>query len=628
MARVRSGRAPYTGLAPQETGLFQDDPFAAISPPKGTGIQGAFQMSEDFGGQAAILPAPVVPEGRSGQALSWLARHWAITLTLLCLVLWTPGILSLPPIDRDESRFAEASRQMLESRDFIDIKFGHVPRYQKPVGIYWIQSLTTAIAGLGNDSHIWTYRLASLLGGWLSVLLCFWCVRAFARPEVAWLAGALMGTSLLLTAESSMATTDACQLACVMGSMGVLMRVWLATRPGSAQAMPSMRLILVGWAAFAAGILIKGPVVPGVCVVTILALIAWQRGAWRWLAALKPLYGVPLVLAVDLPWLITIGIQSHGAFYQQSLGHDFAAKLAGGQESHGAPPGLYLALVTLTFWPAILFVAPGIGAAIRGRAGAASRFLLCWAGASWLMIELVPTKLPNYILPAYPPLAMLAALWILWPRDDTAPRWQTVLGWLSAVQFAIGAAALVAAPILATSKYADGTPWWLIGLAVLTALLALAALITYLQASKVPAFLLASLAVLVAYPTLTVGAAPRLERIWISPCAAQMLAKYARPGDPPPIAAGYIEPSLMFALGSELRLTDGEGAAEDGAYQGGLALIEDAERPAFLAHLAELQTDAQVQGQLDGFNYTRGRPVHITLYRVTATHEVVLPPAE
>ena len=577
---------------------------------------------------APAMAAPVVPQTAAGRVLSFLARYWAVTLTLLCLVLWSPGIATLPPIDRDESRFAEASRQMLESHDFVNIMFGHVPRYQKPVGIYWIQSLTTAVAGLGDDSHIWTYRLASLLGGVLAVLLCFWCARAFALPEVAWLAAAVMGTSLLLTAESTMATTDACQLATVMGAMGVLLRVWLATRPASTQPIPATGLILAGWAAFAAGVLIKGPVVPGVCAVTVLALIAWQRGEWRWLAYLKPLWGLLLVLAIDLPWLVTIGIQSHGAFYQQSLGHDFAAKLAGGQESHGAPPGYYLVLVTLTFWPAILFVTPGLGAAIRRNADAATRFLICWAGASWLMIEAVPTKLPNYILPAYPPLAILAAVWMLLPRDENAPAWQGVLRWLAALQFAIGATALAAAPILAAAKYGDGVSWWLIALAVTSALLALTALLIYLRDAKVAAFLVASLAVLVAYPTLTMGAAPRLQRIWISPRAAQLIVKYRQSGDPPPIAAGYIEPSLMFALGKETRLTDGIGAAAAGADQGGLALIEDSERPAFLAHLAELQTDAQALASIDGINYTHGHKVHITLYRVTAPHDVMVPPAE
>jgi 4-amino-4-deoxy-L-arabinose transferase-like glycosyltransferase len=573
----------------------------------------------------AVFPAPEVPPTAAGRALGWAARNWWTTLIVLCVALWLPGILSLPPIDRDESRFAQSSRQMLESRDFVDITFGHVPRYKKPAGIYWLQSATTAIAGLGDHTHIWTYRLASLLGGIVAVLLTFWCLRGFAAAEVAWLGAALMGTCLLLTAEATMATTDATQLACVMGAMGVLLRVYRAARDPAAP-MPSTTMILIGWAAFAAGILIKGPVVPGVCIVTVLALLAWDRGDWRWLKNLKVLYGIPLVLLIVLPWGIAILLASHGAFYQQSLGQDFAAKLAGGQESHGAVPGTYLALVTLTFWPAILYVLPGLDSAIARRADPATRFLLAWAGASWLMFEVVPTKLPNYVLPAYPPLAMLAALWMLMPRGVT--RREQVLSYMSAMQFLIGAVALSLAPVLATRHYGTDTPVWLIGLAVLVAVLSLAALVLYLQRARVAAFGMAVLAVIVAYPTLTIGAAPRLERIWISPRAAELLVKHAHPGDPPAIAAGYIEPSLMFALGSETRLTDGIGAAEVGAYQGGLALIEDKERPAFLAHLAELQTDAAPLDQLDGFNYTRGRKVHITLYRVTATHDVTVPPAE
>ena len=574
-----------------------------------------------------VLLAPQIPATRAGRALSWAARNGWATLAALCVLLWLPGILSLPPIDRDESRFAQSSRQMLETRNFIDIRFGHVPRYKKPAGIYWLQSATTAIAGLGDRGHIWTYRLASLFGGTLAVLLCFWCARAFALPEVAWLGAALMGTSLLLTAESTMATTDAVQLACLMGAMGVLLRLYLAAR--DAQRPPvATRLVLIGWAAFAAGILVKGPVVPGVCAVTVLALIIWERGAWRWLAGTRPLLGVPLMLLIVLPWGIAILLESHGAFYEQSLGQDFAAKLAGGQESHGQWPGYYLALATLAFWPAILFVTPGLGGAIRKLNDPATRFLLAWAGASWLMFEAVPTKLPNYVLPAYPPLAMLAAAWMLWPRETNGPRWQSALSYLSGLQFLIGVAALAAAPIWASIHYGPGAPWWLIAPAAIGAALGLVALILFIRSSKVLAFAFAITAVFVAYPTLTAGAGPRLDAIWISPRAAALVAKYTVPGDPPVAAAGYIEPSLFFALGTETRLTDGAGAAEAGAYQGGLALIEDGEQPSFLAHLAERETDAVPLDRLGGFNYTRGRKVHITLYRVTATHDVTVPPAE
>jgi 4-amino-4-deoxy-L-arabinose transferase-like glycosyltransferase len=576
----------------------------------------------------ADRPAIAVPAsaGWPERTLAWLARRPWATLGLLCLLLWTPGVLSLPPLDRDESRFAQSSRQMLESGDLVDIRFGHVPRYKKPAGIYWLQAAATEIAGLGDRSHIWTYRLPSLFGGLLAVLLAFWCARAFGPVEEAWLGAALLATTLLLGAESTIATTDAVQLACLLGAMGVILRAYLAGRD-SQRPPPSTRLVLAGWASFAAGILIKGPVVPAVCVLTILVLVGWER-QWQWLKALKPLWGVPLTLAIVAPWAIAIAFTSHGDFYQQSLGQDFAAKLAGGQESHGAWPGYYLLLLTISFWPAILFLAPGLGAAVRRHADPAIRFLLVWAVASWAMFEIVPTKLPHYVLPVYPALAMLAAGWALAPREENAPAWQTALFYLALFQFLLGLAALTAAPIVLPAWYGAGATWWLMTAAALAGLIGLAALFAQFRQASIVAAGLAMLTVLVIYPAISAGAAPRLEQFWISPRAAVLVAKDARPGDPPPALAGYAEPSLVFFLGSETRLTNGVGAAEVGASQGGLALVEDGERSAFLAHLAELEADANPVDELSGYNYSRGRKVHITIYRVTATHDITEPPAE
>src|ERR1700729_3261927 len=151
--------------------------------------------------EVAEVEAPAPPSWAE-RALSWLAgRPWA-TLSLLCLLLWTPGILSLPALDRDESRFAESSRQMLDSGNFVDIRFGQVPRYKKPVGIYWMQAATTAIAGHvenladGQDTKIWTYRLPSLLGGIAAVWLTYWLGSVFAA-EVGLVAALLLGFSVL-----------------------------------------------------------------------------------------------------------------------------------------------------------------------------------------------------------------------------------------------------------------------------------------------------------------------------------------------------------------------------------------------------------------------------------------------
>ena len=170
---------------------------------------------------------------------------------------------------------------------------------------------------------------------------------------------------------------------------GVLLRLYRAAREPDAPRR-SGRLILLGWAA--CGRRHPGQVSGGA-----------RRGAGhphrRWCGwdlwlrrksanrraglaeSTQPVRGVLLLLLLILPWLIAIAIQSHGAFLQQSLGNDFAAKLAGGQESHGGSPGYYLLLSAATFWPAILFVAPGIALGIARRDEPAIRFLLAWAGA-------------------------------------------------------------------------------------------------------------------------------------------------------------------------------------------------------------------------------------------------------
>ena len=169
--------------------------------------------SQDPGIAQETAPAVLPPTW-----LSRLAARPLAVLGLLGVLLWLPGILSLPALDRDESRFAQSSRQMVESGDVVDIRFGHVPRYKKPVGIYWLQAASTRIAGLfpadrDRDDRIWTYRLPSLLGAIAASWLTVWCALAVAEAEVALVAGLLMLGTVLLTAEATIATTDAVLLA-------------------------------------------------------------------------------------------------------------------------------------------------------------------------------------------------------------------------------------------------------------------------------------------------------------------------------------------------------------------------------------------------------------------------------
>ena len=611
-----------------------------------------------------------------------LIRRWPHALLfLICLVAWLPGFFSLPPLDRDESRFAQASKQMVETGNLVDIRFGVEPRYKKPIGIYWAQAATTktvsAVTGDRAINHIWTYRIPSRIGALVAVMLAYWCASAFLSVEASFVSALLLGLTLLLASEAKIAKTDAVLLATILGAQGVLLRAYLARGGGEGggesggHATPSLRLAMLGWLSFSIGILIKGPVIAGVVGFTALALVLWESewrwmaraawtalaaiivlvvwkqfvaaaipaaallamavmyGDWRWLGSLRPVRGLLLTLVLVLPWLVTIFFVSHGAFYQQSLGHDFGAKLMGGEESHGDPPGFYLLIAVVTFWPATLFVIPALVLTILRHREPAARFLLAWAGTWWL-IEFVPTKLPNYILPAYPALAMMAAAFALAPKDEVVPRWQRNLAIGSVFYFLLGAGVLIAASIVVPMFYSTaGMRWDLAGAAAVPAILVVASAIMALRGAARPAIALATVSALSLYAVLTLMAAPRLDQIWVSPREAQMVAKHMQPDDPAPVLAGYTEPSAMFLMGTQTHLAaTGADAAAFSAAQGGLAAIEDGQRPRFLARLAEMEADAKAIDSLSGFNYSRGRPVHITLYRVTPAPQVTNPPQE
>src|SRR4030088_2462605 len=108
------------------------------------------------------------------QRAAWLVgvRPYAL-LAALCLVLYVPGLAAIPPLDRDEARFAQATRQMLETGDFIRIRFQDEARNKKPVGIYWLQAGAVAAFSTPESPEIWPYRLPSVLAATAAVLLTF-----------------------------------------------------------------------------------------------------------------------------------------------------------------------------------------------------------------------------------------------------------------------------------------------------------------------------------------------------------------------------------------------------------------------------------------------------------------------
>src|ERR1700724_3922614 len=139
------------------------------------------------------------------------ANHFrAIVLLLLCgLVIFLPGFFNIPAIDRDEARFAQATKQMVETGDFVDIRFQDDVRYKKPVGIYWLQSAVVETAAPPGppraELRIWIYRIPSLAGAVGAVLLTYWTALAFVTRRGAVFAALMMCSSVLLGVEARLA---------------------------------------------------------------------------------------------------------------------------------------------------------------------------------------------------------------------------------------------------------------------------------------------------------------------------------------------------------------------------------------------------------------------------------------
>jgi 4-amino-4-deoxy-L-arabinose transferase-like glycosyltransferase len=545
----------------------------------------------------------------------WLlgVRPYAL-LVGLCLFLYFPGISTIPPLDRDEARFAQTTRQMLETGDFLQIRFQDEARNKKPAGIYWLQALSVSAFSTPEAAAIWPYRLPSFLGGTAAVLLTFALGSALfcevAEPQrIAAISAVLLASALGVVAEAHIAKTDAALLAAVMAGQGALGLAYVRARAG--RPVPAWVAIMF-WTGELAAIFLKGPPGPALAIVTA-ASLSIADGAWRWLRNLYPVAGIIALVIALAPWLIAIERATDGGFLADSLGHDLLMKLVGAQESHGAPPFSYLLLAVASFWPGSLLLVPAIIRGWRRLDVPAERFLLAWLVPAWVMLELVPTKLPHYVLPLFPALALLAAAaladGVRLPPASWARRLDMVV-WVLWAAVSLGLAVLlVGAPL----RFGDRVA--IPGILGAVLLLALAGtLLWYRPGPGITTGVIAALGLAFAVPA-GLAVLPGLDRLWLSRAAAALVAGHPPGAGAPLVAVGYSEPSLVFLLGTDLRLVTPRGAAEALA-GGGEALVSNREDAMFRQALGARGLAVQPVGQVPGLDYSNGERMVLTLYDV------------
>lgn len=538
-------------------------------------------------------------------------RRTALLAAFALLVL-LPGRMTLPPLDRDESRYMEATSQMVATGDLVDVRFQDRPRYLQPAGIYWLEALSVSAvrAFAGTDAPMrepWPYRIPSLVAGVANVLLTASIGTALFGAEAGLLAGLLLAASVLFNVEGRMATIDTVLLTAVLVAERALLAAW-QDRGRDAPTRP--RTAFAFWGAIGCGLMLKGPVVLIPALGTLAALCAIERSGAMW-RRMRPLAGIALALAIVLPWGIAILHVSHGTFFSTAVGTNLLGKVAGGQQAHGLPPGFYLATFLAAFWPGSLFAAFAIPFAWTRRRERPVAFTLAAILPHWLVYEAIATKLPHYVLPAFPAIAVLTAASLCAPPAGGGRLGRALGGLWFALWTLAGLAFAAAGPLLLWRLQGLLSPL-AIALAALGGALFAAAAVLVARRRRRAGALLSIASAFVLYVELFVAVVPALSAIWLSPRIAAAVAQVRPCPHSRLVSASFTEPSLVFLAGRDTLLTMPQDAARVlAADRCALALVGSRDEAAFRA---ALRVPVRKLGEIDGVNYSTGRHLALSLF--------------
>jgi 4-amino-4-deoxy-L-arabinose transferase-like glycosyltransferase len=407
---------------------------------------------------------------------------------LLLAVVW--AVLCLPNLgapalwDVDEGKNAACANAMYESDNWIVPTFNDQPRYDKPALLYWLQ--VAAYHALGVNEF--TARLPSALAALVAVLATYELGRRAFHVRIGLLAGVIAASTAGFCAAAHFANPDALLNACTVLT---LLLFFTGYRRGG------------GWwnvatgVTTALGVLAKGPVGLVLPTAVLLSFLVWERQLrrlWDW----RFLVGVLAFLAIAAPWYIWVGLETKGQWLWEFFYNQNVERARRPLENHGGPIFYYVLMLNLGFLPWSVFLGMTVWNASREsslslgtticsalwelRGGrrksrgiwsffrpmwaalacflpdraansqqSAVRFLVCWFGVYFVFFSLVGTKLPNYILPLYPAVAVLMARVLDRYRrgEIRVPAWSLGLSF--------GVLALVGVGVAMSALFAGGT---------------------------------------------------------------------------------------------------------------------------------------------------------------------------
>ncbi|HEY7330768.1 MAG TPA: glycosyltransferase family 39 protein [Gemmataceae bacterium] len=365
------------------------------------------------------------------------AGHYGL-IALVWAVLCLPNLGGPSLWDIDEGNNAECAQEMYQSGNFIVPDFNYKLRPDKPVLLYWLQASAYHVFGINEFSA----RLPSALASFLALLVVYELGRRLFDRWVALLAGLILASSVAFCAAAHFANPDALLNLCVVLSLWCFWEHY--TRRG-------WWLVGAG-AACGLGMLAKGPVAVVLPMAITMLFLLVRRELRRCLDS-RVVAATLVFVLIAAPWYVWVGLETKGEWLAGFFWKHNVERAVGVLENHGGPIFYYVLVLFVGLAPWSVFLGPTIRNTFAFRQSPiAAQFLLCWVAVWFVCFSVVRTKLPNYILPAYPAMALLTASFLEdWRRGRVAlPAWvmPTALVCLALAGFGIAVGLLMAGDVL------------------------------------------------------------------------------------------------------------------------------------------------------------------------------------
>lgn len=365
---------------------------------------------------------------------------WVIVFIFLFL-LGTRGLN-----EPDEGRYAEIGREMVETGDWLVPRIWYVPHLEKPPLTYWLTGAAIAAFGINEWAIRLPFALAGLSGVWAVYLLG----RSLGGRRVGQWAALILSCSLLYFAIARMVMTDMLLLQFVCWAIYFGWRAWRcldepnpeevdegqedadftpAQLARGRMAKHSFLWQLAAWVMCAGGFLAKGPLVFPLVAFALAPLLFRNHTDRRRLSivAIGVVPGLTLWATLALPWFLFLFERVPGSF-EYMVGNQVGHALDAAAKNRGGPIYFFVPILVFGFLPWTILLGwlwrRDHWSALPPAQKDGWLMLSCWAVFTFVLFSLNSAKLPHYILPMMPALALLVALrWPDWEGTATAPRW-------------------------------------------------------------------------------------------------------------------------------------------------------------------------------------------------------------